>query len=98
MVESAGTAYPQSGTAGRVVFAPEHVGGARIVQLQSRPRSDRRWHFQQSARAIQAANACGQDCLIELQARTYTLTIKNTNGQENKSAEGDLDITDRAIQ
>jgi hypothetical protein len=44
--------------------------------------------------AIQAANASGQDCLIELQAGTYTLSIKNTNGQENNAAEGDLDITD----
>jgi hypothetical protein len=44
--------------------------------------------------AIQAANASGQDCLIRLQAGTYTLTIKNTNGQENNAAEGDLDITD----
>jgi hypothetical protein len=44
--------------------------------------------------AIQAANASGQDCLIQLQAGTYTLTIKNTNGQENNAAEGDLDIID----
>jgi hypothetical protein len=44
--------------------------------------------------AIQAANASGQDCVIELQAGTYTLSIKNTNGQENNAAEGDLDITD----
>src|SRR5581483_2854793 len=44
--------------------------------------------------AIQTANASGQDCLIQLQAGTYTLTIKNTNGQENAAAQGDLDITD----
>jgi hypothetical protein len=44
--------------------------------------------------AIQMANASGRDCLIELQAGTYTLTIKNTNGQDNTAAEGDLDITD----
>jgi hypothetical protein len=44
--------------------------------------------------AIQAANVNGQDCLIQLQAGTYTLTIKNTNGQEDNAAEGDLDITD----
>jgi hypothetical protein len=44
--------------------------------------------------AIQAANASGQDCLIQLQAGTYTLSIKNTNGQENAAAQGDLDITD----
>jgi hypothetical protein len=29
-----------------------------------------------------------------LQAGTYTLTIKNTDGQDNRAAEGDLDITD----
>src|SRR5689334_1414376 len=44
--------------------------------------------------AIQTANASGQDCLIQLEAGTYTLTIQNTNGQENNAAEGDLDITD----
>jgi hypothetical protein len=44
--------------------------------------------------AIQGANASGQDCLIQLQAGTYTLSIKNTNGQENAAAQGDLDITD----
>ncbi len=44
--------------------------------------------------AIQMANASGEDCTIELQAGTYTLTIKNTHGQENAAAEGDLDITD----
>src|SRR5690348_13994419 len=44
--------------------------------------------------AIQAANASGQDCLIRLQAGAYTLTIQNTNGQENNAAQGDLDITD----
>jgi hypothetical protein len=43
--------------------------------------------------AIQMANTSGQDCLIQLQTGTYTLTIKNTNGQENNAAEGDLDIT-----
>src|SRR5215470_7107959 len=44
--------------------------------------------------AIQMANASRQDCLIQLQAGTYTLTIRNTNGQDNTAAEGDLDITD----
>ena len=44
--------------------------------------------------AIQSANASGQDCVIQLQAGTYTLSIKNTHGQENAAAEGDLDITD----
>ena len=46
--------------------------------------------------AIIAANASGQDCVIQLQAGTYTLSIKNTHGQENATAEGDLDITDSA--
>src|ERR1700730_12358930 len=45
--------------------------------------------------AIQMANASGQDCLIQLQAGTYTLTITNTSGQDNTAAEGDLDIIDR---
>ena len=40
------------------------------------------------------ANASGQDCVIQLQTGTYTLTIANTNGQENAAAQGDLDITD----
>jgi hypothetical protein len=44
--------------------------------------------------AIQLANASGQDCTIQLQAGTYTLTITNTSGQDNTAAEGDLDITD----
>ena len=44
--------------------------------------------------AIQMANASGQDCLIQLQAGTYTLTITNTSGQDNTAAQGDLDITD----
>ena len=44
--------------------------------------------------AIQLANASGQDCLIQLQAGTYTLTITNTHGQDNAAAQGDLDITD----
>jgi centrosomal CEP192-like protein len=44
--------------------------------------------------AIQRANASGQDCMIRLQAGTYTLSIQNTNGQENAAAQGDLDITD----
>ena len=43
--------------------------------------------------AIQMANASTQDCVINLAAGTYTLTIKNTNGQDNTAAEGDLDIT-----
>jgi hypothetical protein len=43
--------------------------------------------------AIQMANASSEDCLIQLQAGTYTLTIANTNGQENMAAQGDLDIT-----
>ncbi len=42
--------------------------------------------------AMQMANVSGEDCTIELQAGTYTLTIKNTQGQENDAAEGDLDI------
>ena len=46
--------------------------------------------------AIQTANASGQDCVIQLQAGTYTLTIKNTNGQDNTAAQGDLDITDNS--
>ena len=45
-------------------------------------------------RAIQMADASGQDCLIQLQAGTYTLTITNTSGQDNTAAQGDLDITD----
>ena len=50
--------------------------------------------------AILAANASGQDCLIQLQAGTYTLTIANpttgpNQGQDNTGAYGDLDITDR---
>ena len=44
--------------------------------------------------AIIAANTSGPDCLIQLQAGTYTLSIKNTSGQENAAAQGDLDITD----
>jgi hypothetical protein len=44
--------------------------------------------------AVIMANASGEDCLIQLEAGTYTLTIKNTNGQENAAAQGDLDITD----
>jgi hypothetical protein len=44
--------------------------------------------------AVIAANASGQDCTIQLVAGTYTLTIENTNGQENHAAQGDLDITD----
>ena len=44
--------------------------------------------------AIQMANASGQNCTIQLQAGTYTLTIQNSNGQDNTAAEGDLDITD----
>src|SRR6202035_3858329 len=43
--------------------------------------------------AIQLANASGQNCLIQLQPGTYTLTIANTHGQENMAAQGDLDIT-----
>jgi len=45
--------------------------------------------------AIRAANASGQDCLIQLQSGTYTLTIINSTGQENGAAQGDLDITGR---
>src|SRR5215471_19038107 len=45
--------------------------------------------------AIQMANASGQNCLIQLQAGMYTLSIKNSNGQDNTAAEGDLDITNR---
>ncbi|MBV8359677.1 MAG: hypothetical protein JO189_17330, partial [Deltaproteobacteria bacterium] len=46
--------------------------------------------------AIQGANASGQDCTIQLQAGTYTLTIPNpASGQDNTAAYGDLDITDR---
>src|SRR5215469_7801492 len=46
--------------------------------------------------AIRAANASGQDCTIQLQAGTYTLTIPNPNNrQDNTGAYGDLDITDR---
>jgi hypothetical protein len=45
--------------------------------------------------AIQLANANSEDCLIQLQAGTYTLTIADTNGrQDNTAAQGDLDITD----
>jgi hypothetical protein len=44
--------------------------------------------------AIIAANASGQDCLIRLDTGTYTLSIKNTTGQENHAARGDLDLTD----
>src|SRR5215469_16354907 len=43
--------------------------------------------------AIISANKSSTDCLIKLQAGTYTLTIRNTNGQENAAATGDLDIT-----
>src|SRR5215472_16213991 len=50
--------------------------------------------------AIRLANASGQDCTIQLQAGTYTLTIPNPTtgpykGQDNTGAYGDLDITDR---
>ena len=68
--------------------------GARGVQLQSDAGSDRRWLFHSLRHAIQMANASGQDCLIQLQAGTYTLTITNTSGQDNTAAQGDLDITD----
>jgi hypothetical protein len=44
--------------------------------------------------AIINANASGEDCLIQLQAGTYTLTIKNTNGHVNDASSGGLDITD----
>ena len=49
--------------------------------------------------AIIAANASGQNCTIQLQACTYTLTIRNptsgrNKGQDNTGAYGDLDITD----
>ena len=44
--------------------------------------------------AIQMANVSGQNCTIQLQAGIYTLTIRNTSGQDNTAAEGDLDITD----
>ena len=38
--------------------------------------------------AIQMADASGQDCLIQLQAATYTLTMTNTSGQDNTAAQG----------
>jgi hypothetical protein len=44
--------------------------------------------------AIQAANASGQNCTIELAAGTYTLTIKNTDGHVDDASSGGLDITD----
>lgn len=44
--------------------------------------------------AVQAANASGQDCLIQLSAGTYTLTIANTHGHVNDASSGGLDITD----
>jgi hypothetical protein len=47
--------------------------------------------------AIQMANANSEDCLIQLQAGTYTLTIQNNSGQDNTAAEGDLDITHRGL-
>jgi len=48
--------------------------------------------------AIRLANASGQDCTIQLQAGTYTLTIPNPTtgpykGQDNTDRYGDLDIT-----
>src|SRR5215469_481671 len=46
--------------------------------------------------AIQGANASGQDCTIQLQAGTYTLTIPNPNNrQDNTDRYGDLDFTNR---
>jgi hypothetical protein len=45
--------------------------------------------------AIQTANKSPQDCTINLQAGTYTLTIRNANGQDNTASTGDLDITNR---
>ena len=44
--------------------------------------------------AIQMANASGQDCLIQLQAGTYTLTLANTQGHVSDASSGDLNITD----
>ena len=44
--------------------------------------------------AIQSANTSGQNCLIQLQAGTYTLTIKNTSGHVNDASSGGLDLTD----
>ena len=38
--------------------------------------------------AIQTANTSGADCLIQLQAGTYTLTIPNTSGQDNTAEKG----------
>ncbi|HLW72008.1 MAG TPA: choice-of-anchor Q domain-containing protein [Candidatus Binataceae bacterium] len=43
--------------------------------------------------AIETANASTEDCVINLATGTYTLTIKNTDGQDDTAAEGDLDIT-----
>jgi hypothetical protein len=40
------------------------------------------------------ANASGQDCTIQLQAGTYTLSLANANGHVNDSSSGDLNITD----
>jgi hypothetical protein len=44
--------------------------------------------------AIQAANASGQNCTIQLEAGTYTLTIKNTDGHVDDASSGGLDISD----
>jgi len=44
--------------------------------------------------AIQMANASGTDCLIQLQAGTYTLTLANMQGHVSDASSGDLNITD----
>src|SRR5262245_53469351 len=41
---------------------------------------------------ILAANGNGQDDVINLEAGTYRLTVRNLGGQENAAATGDLDL------
>ena len=66
--------------AGRDVLALEHPRGARVLQLQSHAGSHRRRRPESLRSAIIAANASGQNCMIRLQAGTYTLRIPNTDG------------------
>lgn len=44
--------------------------------------------------SIRLANSNGQDDVIYLQAGVYTLSVRNTAGQENAALQGDLDLTE----
>ena len=94
MVEPTAAAHPQGGAAGRDVFALELSSRPRGLQLHPTPDPTADGSSNSLRHAIQMADASGQDCLIQLQAGTYTLTIANTSGQDNTAAQGDLDITD----